>query len=104
MSESQHVHAKLAGTIDVGGDLTVNRLGFGAMRITGDGIWGWPKDRDAALKVLKRAVALGARAVTVAELPVTAAATYFATAMAMLPTSAATIVLIEDASASMLGR
>ncbi len=42
----------------IGGDLTVNRLGFGAMRITGDGIWGWPKDRDEAKRVLKRAVEL----------------------------------------------
>lgn len=41
--------ATAAGTIDVGGDLTVNRLGFGAMRITGEGIWGPPKDRDAAI-------------------------------------------------------
>ncbi|HEV8184506.1 MAG TPA: hypothetical protein VGP40_01020 [Chthoniobacterales bacterium] len=32
----------------IGGDLSVNRLGFGAMRVTGDGIWGWPKDRDEA--------------------------------------------------------
>jgi pyridoxine 4-dehydrogenase len=45
-------------TFKIGGDLTVNRLGFGAMRITGDGIWGWPKDRAGALKVLKRAVEL----------------------------------------------
>ncbi|HEY4283029.1 MAG TPA: hypothetical protein VGM62_08185, partial [Chthoniobacterales bacterium] len=35
----------------IGGDLSVNRLGFGAMRLTGDGIWGWPPDRDNALKV-----------------------------------------------------
>jgi hypothetical protein len=39
----------------LGGDLSVNRLGFGAMRITGEGIWGWPKDREEARKVLKRA-------------------------------------------------
>jgi pyridoxine 4-dehydrogenase len=51
--------AGAAGTIDVGGDLTVNRLGFGAMRITGDGIWGEPKDHDAAIAVLRRAVELG---------------------------------------------
>jgi len=38
----------------LGGDLPVNRLGFGAMRITGDGIWGWPPNRDEALKVLRR--------------------------------------------------
>ena len=40
--------ASTAGTIDVGGDLTVNRLGFGAMRITGSGIWGPPADRCGA--------------------------------------------------------
>lgn len=39
-------NASAAGTIDLGGDLTVNRLGFGAMRITGDGIWGEPKSRE----------------------------------------------------------
>jgi aryl-alcohol dehydrogenase-like predicted oxidoreductase len=49
----------MAGTIDVGGDLTVNRLGFGAMRITGDGIWGQPADRDEAKVVLRRAIELG---------------------------------------------
>lgn len=43
----------------IGGDLNVNRLGFGAMRLTGDGIWGWPPDRANALKVLRRAVELG---------------------------------------------
>ena len=40
--------AKAAGTVGVGGDLTVNRLGFGAMRITGPGIWGEPPDREQA--------------------------------------------------------
>lgn len=48
-----------AGTIDVGGDLTVRRLGFGAMRITGKGIWGNPPAPDEALAVLRRAVDLG---------------------------------------------
>ncbi len=43
----------------IGGDLSVNRLGFGAMRITGDGVWGWPKDREEAKRVLKRAVDMG---------------------------------------------
>ena len=47
-----------AGKIDVGGDLTVNRLGFGAMRITGPGIWGDPPDRDRAKEALRRAVEL----------------------------------------------
>src|SRR5437763_8693256 len=46
-------------TFKLGDDLTVNRLGFGAMRITGEGIWGWPPDRENALKVLRRAVELG---------------------------------------------
>jgi pyridoxine 4-dehydrogenase len=48
-----------SGTFDLGGDLTVHRLGYGAMRITGDGIWGPPKDHDTALAVLRRAVELG---------------------------------------------
>src|ERR1700761_5334364 len=47
-----------AGKIDVGGDLTVNRLGFGAMRITGPGTWDDPPDRDRAKEALRRAVAL----------------------------------------------
>jgi pyridoxine 4-dehydrogenase len=51
----------------VGGDLPVNRLGFGAMRLTGEGIWGWPADRDNALKVLKRAVELGANLIDTAD-------------------------------------
>jgi pyridoxine 4-dehydrogenase len=46
-------------TFTIGGDLKVNRLGFGAMRLTGDGVWGWPADREAAKKVLKRAIDLG---------------------------------------------
>lgn len=50
--------AAAAGKIDVGGDLTVNRLGFGAMRITGQGIWGEPRDRDQAKAALRRAVEL----------------------------------------------
>jgi pyridoxine 4-dehydrogenase len=46
-------------SFSVGGDLRVNRLGFGAMRLTGDGVWGWPSDRENAKKVLRRAVELG---------------------------------------------
>lgn len=46
--------AAASGTFDIGGDLTVNRLGFGAMRITGDGVWGPPPDHDRALAVLRR--------------------------------------------------
>jgi aryl-alcohol dehydrogenase-like predicted oxidoreductase len=56
MSQWKPGHAGMAGAIDVGGDLTVNRLGFGAMRITGDGIWGEPADRDEAKAVLRRAI------------------------------------------------
>jgi pyridoxine 4-dehydrogenase len=50
--------AAAAGTIDIGGDLTVNRFGFGAMRLTGDGIWGEPADREEAKAVLRRAIEL----------------------------------------------
>src|SRR5499427_2326962 len=52
-------NAATAGTLTLGGDLTVNRLGFGAMRITGNGIWGPPANHDAAIAVLRRAVELG---------------------------------------------
>jgi pyridoxine 4-dehydrogenase len=51
--------AQASGTFTIGGDLTVNRLGFGAMRITGDGVWGPPADRDECIRVLRRAVELG---------------------------------------------
>jgi len=51
----------------IGENLSVNRLGFGAMRITGDGVWGWPKDRDEALRVLKRAVELGVNLIDTAD-------------------------------------
>jgi pyridoxine 4-dehydrogenase len=59
--------AAAAGTIDVGGDLTVNRLGYGAMRITGDGIWGEPKDREQAKAALRRAVELGVNFIDTAD-------------------------------------
>src|SRR2546425_2639914 len=54
-------------TWQLGGDLPVNRLGFGAMRITGEGIWGWPPDRENALKVLRRAVELGVNLIDTAD-------------------------------------
>ena len=60
-------NAAAAGTIDLGGDLTVNRLGFGAMRITGDGIWGEPKSRDVAKEVLRRAVEIGVNFIDTAD-------------------------------------
>jgi pyridoxine 4-dehydrogenase len=67
MPESKSVPAGIAGTIDVGGDLTVNRLGFGAMRITGDGIWGQPAHRDEAKAVLRRAIELGVNFIDTAD-------------------------------------
>src|SRR6266480_2986474 len=54
-------------TFKLGGDFTVNRLGFGAMRVTGEGIWGWPPDRENALKVLRRAVELGVNLIDTAD-------------------------------------
>jgi pyridoxine 4-dehydrogenase len=51
--------APLGGTLTVGGDLEIHRLGYGAMRITGDGVWGPPRDHDAAIAVLRRTLALG---------------------------------------------
>ncbi len=54
-------------TFKLGGDLTVNRLGFGAMRVTGEGIWGWPPDRANALKVLRRATELGVDLIDTAD-------------------------------------
>jgi pyridoxine 4-dehydrogenase len=59
--------AASAGTITLGGELTVNRLGFGAMRLTGNGIWGPPKDRAAAIAVLRRAVELGVNFIDTAD-------------------------------------
>ena len=56
-----------SSTFKIGGDLSVNRLGFGAMRLTGEGIWGWPNDRDEARNVLKRAVELGVNLIDTAD-------------------------------------
>ena len=59
--------AASSGTVSLGGELTVNRLGFGAMRITGDGIWGPPRDPALALAVLRRAVELGVNFIDTAD-------------------------------------
>lgn len=56
-----------AKTFKLGGDLEINRVGYGAMRITGDGVWGEPKDREAAKKVLQRAVELGVNFIDTAD-------------------------------------
>jgi aryl-alcohol dehydrogenase-like predicted oxidoreductase len=56
MSKTQTISAAASGTLTIGGDLTVNRMGYGAMRITGPGIWGPPADKAAALAALRRAI------------------------------------------------
>jgi pyridoxine 4-dehydrogenase len=67
MEHTPSTSAHDAGTIDLGGDLTVNRLGFGAMRITGPGIWGDPADREQAKAVLRRAIELGVNFIDTAD-------------------------------------
>jgi pyridoxine 4-dehydrogenase len=59
--------ASRSGTFAIGGDLAVNRLGFGAMRITGKGIWGPPEDRNEAIRVLKRLPEIGVNFIDTAE-------------------------------------
>ena len=67
MSTTQAISAAAAGAFTIGGDLTVNRLGYGAMRITGKGIWGPPADKAAALATLRRAVELGVNLIDTAD-------------------------------------
>ena len=64
---AKEISANSAGMIDIGGELSVSRLGFGAMRLTGEGIWGPPKDHHAALAVLRRAVELGVNFIDTAD-------------------------------------
>ena len=64
---SDSANAAAAGTIGIGGDLTVNRMGFGAMRITGQGIWGPPVDREQAKAAIRRAVELGVNLIDTAN-------------------------------------
>jgi len=64
---TESLSAAASGTISLGGELTVNRLGFGAMRITGDGIWGPPRDRGTAIAVLRRAIELGVNFIDTAD-------------------------------------
>ena len=63
----QSTPAAAAGTFALGGDLTVNRLAYGAMRITGKGVWGPPADKQAALATLRRAVELGVNLIDTAD-------------------------------------
>jgi pyridoxine 4-dehydrogenase len=67
MSNTQVLSATAAGTFTIGGDLTVNRMGYGAMRITGQGVWGPPTDKASALATLRRAVELGANLIDTAD-------------------------------------
>src|SRR5271168_63433 len=67
MSETQAITAAASGTITIGGDLTVNRLGYGAMRITGSGIWGPPADKAASIAALKRALELDVNLIDTAD-------------------------------------
>jgi pyridoxine 4-dehydrogenase len=63
----REISASLAGSISLGGEVSVHRLGFGAMRLTGDGIWGAPKNRTEALAVLRRAVELDVNFIDTAD-------------------------------------
>jgi pyridoxine 4-dehydrogenase len=65
--ETDSSPAGLSGTLSSGGELKVRRLGFGAMRITGEGIWGPPKDPDSAIRVLRRSVELGVNFIDTAD-------------------------------------
>ncbi|HEY7379064.1 MAG TPA: aldo/keto reductase [Steroidobacteraceae bacterium] len=67
LAASNSAPAAAAGTIRVGGDLLVNRMGFGAMRITGEGIWGEPKDPAEARRLLRRALDLGVNFIDTAD-------------------------------------
>jgi len=67
MTTTNEPTATAAGELTLGGDMTVRRLGYGAMRITGDGIWGEPEDRDGAIAVLRRAVELDVNLIDTAD-------------------------------------
>jgi aryl-alcohol dehydrogenase-like predicted oxidoreductase len=67
MAKGSTISAALAGQISIGGDLTVNRMGYGAMRLPGPGVWGWPEDRENATRVLRRAIELGIDFIDTAE-------------------------------------
>jgi pyridoxine 4-dehydrogenase len=67
MTSVATVNAAASGTVTIGGDLTIHRLGFGAMRITGPGIWGDPKDPAEARRVLRRIIDLGINFIDTAD-------------------------------------
>jgi pyridoxine 4-dehydrogenase len=64
---TKELSASVAGNLSLGGEISVHRLGFGTMRLTGEGIWGPPKDRHKALAVLRRAVELGVNFIDTAD-------------------------------------
>ena len=67
MAQTTSTHAAASGTFSLGGDLPVNRLGYGAMRITGPGVWGEPADLESARAVLRKAVELGVQFIDTAD-------------------------------------
>jgi pyridoxine 4-dehydrogenase len=67
VANEKEISARSAGEVSLGGELSVHRLGFGAMRITGEGIWGPPRDNAGALAVLRRAVELGVNFIDTAD-------------------------------------
>ena len=67
MNQTGILSAAAAGTFTIGGDLTVNRMGYGAMRITGPGIWGPPADKQAAIATLQKAIELGVNLIDTAD-------------------------------------
>jgi pyridoxine 4-dehydrogenase len=67
VSNEKKISASSAGEVSLGDELSVHRLGFGAMRITGEGIWGPPRDSAGALAVLRRAVGLGVNFIDTAD-------------------------------------
>jgi pyridoxine 4-dehydrogenase len=67
MNNQQTLTAAAAGTFTIGGDLTINRMGYGAMRITGAGVWGPPVDKAAAVATLRRAIELGVNLIDTAD-------------------------------------
>jgi pyridoxine 4-dehydrogenase len=67
MSKTQTITAAASGTFTIGGDLTVNRLGYGAMRVTGPGIWGPPANKSASLATLRRAIELDVNLIDTAD-------------------------------------
>jgi pyridoxine 4-dehydrogenase len=67
MINTKELSASQAGSVSLGGEVSVHRLGFGAMRLTGEGIWGPPKNRAQAIAALRRAAELGVNFIDTAD-------------------------------------